>query len=138
MKTLLTVIIIILTGCGGAFRVADPVASYQYGDEGRTCPELKLELKACRERLRDLDKQRNEKIAANAIVGVVGAVFFWPALLFIDASDVDAIEIQAQRDRYATLAQICLERGCGYVVAPLPVEVKTNQKEVVKQNKDNH
>ena len=109
-----------LSACGGAFRVADPVSSYEYGDENKSCRILQYDLERCKEKYDELVDQRNGKIAANAVLGVTGALLFFPLLFVIDASDVDMIEINAQQKRYASLTKICKDKNCDFEIEELP------------------
>ena len=87
-----------LSACGGAFRVAEPVDAYQYGDQDKPCAILQLDLEDSKEKYDKLVANRNSKIASNAVLGATGALLFFPLLFIIDASDVDVIEIYAQQE----------------------------------------
>ena len=108
-----------LFACGGAFRVAQPVDAYEYGDQDKSCDVLKKDIEICKKQYDQLVADRNEKIAANAILGVTGALLFFPLLFIIDASDVDVIEINAQQKRYASLAKICQNKNCNFEIETL-------------------
>jgi len=130
MKKLIgiTLFICFLTSaCGGAFRVADPVDSYQHGDDTKSCESLRKELKDCKKQYERLAKQREEKIAVNVVLGA-GSLFFLPLMLLMDASDVDMVEINAQKKRYMSLTEICTDKQCGFSIEKLPeISASTNQ-----------
>ena len=47
---------------------------------------------------------KSNKTGKNVALGVTGAVIFWPALLFMDFSDAEKLEIEAYKRRYERLA----------------------------------
>ncbi len=120
MKKLAVVVsLAIITGCGGMARQADPVPAYEYGDSGKNCAVLQTDLENCKTEIARLNDRRNGKIGANAAIGIVSAVIFWPGLFLMDFSDVDVDEIEAQRQRYKSLALICREKNCDFEITEL-------------------
>jgi hypothetical protein len=126
MKTLISLCFVFLFGCAGLLRTPDPVVPYQYGDEAKTCEALQADLEKTLENLSALNKKRKTKIGGNIALAAVGVILFPPLLFAMDFSDVDAIEIKAQRDRHESLARIAVDRGCGFYIEPLePVKSVT-------------
>lgn len=127
MKTLISLFAVFaVVGCAGVLRSPDPVVPYQYGDEAKTCEQLQEGIKATFENLSALNKKRKTKIGGNIALAAVGVIIFPPLLLVMDLSDVDAIEIKAQRDRHESLSRIAVDKGCDFYIEPLEaVKVKT-------------
>jgi len=112
----------LLSGCGGMARTPDPVDTYQYGDESKTCEQLRTDLDTALLSLVDLKKRRKTKIAANLMLTGTGLLLFPPLLLGLDLSDTDKIEINAQRKRYALLGKIATDKGCGFKIEALGLD----------------
>ena len=123
MKKLVSILFMALfiLNCGGVFRTPAPVTPYQYGDEDKSCKALQHELEACKEEHEQLKERRNGKIAANAALGITGAILFFPLLFAMDISDVDVIEIKAQEKRYTSLSKISIDKNCDIEITPLEI-----------------
>lgn len=135
MKTLI-LILFLATSCAGVLRSADPVDPYEYGDEQKTCEELKVELDLSKERLEKLDNLRNAKIVKNAVFGTTGALLFFPLLFLMDVSDVDVINIRAEESRYESLSEITGHKSCDFEVEPIEkLETYTADRTTTVDNK---
>lgn len=114
---LMTVIFIFgVYGCAG--RTPNPVQTYQYGDEKRTCAGLRAELANL-----EADIQRklpdSEKTGSNVALGVAGAFLLVP-WFFMDFSKADQVEIEALRRRYNSLVIISADKDCGFENKAIP------------------
>ncbi|MGA0024237.1 MAG: hypothetical protein ACO3F9_06275 [Burkholderiales bacterium] len=103
-KTFLVLILLCVGAYGCAGRTPNPVQTYQYGDEKRSCAGLRSELSNI-----DADIQRklpdSEKTGSNVALGVAGAFLLVP-WFFMDFSKADQVEIEALRRRYNSLVII--------------------------------
>lgn len=99
-----------LSGCAG--REAHPVSVTQIGDDTLTCPAIQAQIEANQAQARSLDSQRANHNATNAVVGVVGAVLFWPALFALDMTDYERQEMTALQERDQYLQQIAANHKC--------------------------
>jgi len=129
MKIAMFLLAVFCFGCAGLARTPDPVDAYQYGDDSKTCEQLQTNIETTLENLSALNRKRKTKIGGNIALAAVGVILFPPLLLGMDLSDVDAIEIKAQRDRYESLSMIAADKGCNFYIEPLDVvkvKVKTS------------
>jgi hypothetical protein len=99
-----------LSGCAG--REAHPVSVTQVGDDSLSCPAIAAQVSANEEQVRNLDGQRESHNTTNAVVGVVGAVLFWPALFALDTTDYERQEMTALHERDTYLQQVAASHGC--------------------------
>jgi len=138
MKALLLICLaLLLLGCGGLSRSADPVAVYQYGDEDKSCEVLQGDLQRSLSRLEVLRQRRTTKIAANAMLTGTGVLLFPPLLLGLDLSDVDLTNIKAEHKRYNALAQFARNKKCGFDIEPLP-PLKTKKAKPIMAVSEQH
>ncbi len=100
--------LLLLAACGG--RAANPVASYQPGDDSRSCDGLKAELAANEAEIARLlpDEDATGK---NVVLGVAGAFLIVP-WFFMDFKDAEGIEIRAYRRRNVMLRRIASKKSC--------------------------
>lgn len=112
----LMVVAALMTACAG--RTPMPVASYQYGDEQKSCEELRAEMAGLDKRVQELlpDSQKTGK---NVALGVAGAFFLVP-WFFMDFSDSEKVEIRAYQDRAQALNGIMIRKQCAGAVTPAP------------------
>lgn len=120
MKSFIWAFLVILsfTGCAGSFKKVNAIDAYQYGDDKKSCKELQNDLSACKTEYERLQTVRKHKIAGNVIM-VGTSLIFWPALLFIDVSDKDVRNIEAQQTRYQMLSRICIDKNCKFEIPAL-------------------
>lgn len=104
--------VLMVASCGG--RSANPVASYQPGDDSRSCEGLKIEIAANEAEIARLlpDEDATGK---NVILGVAG-VFLIVPWFFMDFKDAEGIELRAYRRRNVMLRGIAANKKC--VVVP--------------------
>jgi hypothetical protein len=123
-------IMALVTSCGGVLRTPDEIPAYEYGDSGKSCDTLKSDLDDCRSEITLIKERQRTKVGINIAMGTVGALLFWPLLFTMDFSDVDAEDLEAQRQRYEAISLICQEKGCNFEIAEL--DLKLNPEPVQK------
>ena len=109
---ILTFGLLITSGCAG--RQANPVASYQYGDEQKSCPFLRAEIAEIENDITRKAKACQGTRGKNVALGVAGAILFWPALFFMDLSGADQVELEALRKRHNALVRLAASKKCGF------------------------
>lgn len=98
----------LLTACAG--RAAHPVAINQYGDQGKSCSALNLEISMIENNVQQLIPQ-TDKTGRNVAFGVAG-LFVWPLWLFMDLSTAEKQELHALRARHDHLINIAQQKQC--------------------------
>lgn len=119
MKNIVLAVLLVCLGAYGcAGRTPNPVQTYQYGDEKRSCAGLRSELSNI-----DADIQRklpdSDKTGSNVALGVAGAFLLVP-WFFMDFSKADQVEIEALRRRHNSLVIIAADKSCGFDDKPIP------------------
>ena len=111
-KIVLITLLICLGAYGCAGRTPNPVQTYQYGDEKRSCEGLRAELSNLEA---DIQKKLpdSDKTGSNVALGVAGAFLLVP-WFFMDFSKADQVEIEALRRRYNSLVIISADKNCGF------------------------
>ena len=104
-----------LVGCGG--RSANPVASYQPGDEQRSCTGLQAEIASNEQEIIRLLPYENAA-GKNVALGVAG-VFFIVPFFFMDFKDAEELEIRALRQRNQRLREIAYNNECSLPASKL-------------------
>ncbi len=104
-----------LVGCGG--RSANPVASYQMGDEQRSCTGLQSEIASNEQEIIKL-LPYEDATGKNVALGVTGFFFIVP-LFFMDFKDAEELEIRAYRQRNQRLREIAYNNGCSLPASKL-------------------
>ena len=108
MKTIAIIICLSMVGCmGTAPRLVD---SYQYGDEKKSCVMLYAEIDSINTKIQEKYSERESKVAGNAVLGVVGALVFFPSLFFMDVKSDELAEINALLDRRQNLFNIMADK----------------------------
>jgi len=102
------VICILWLGCAG--REGNPVQIRQFGDDQKSCKQLRAELSFVESELERL-VPGSSKTARNVALGVTG-VFFIVPLFFIDAKQGAKKEIRAYRQRYNYLIMLAQQKEC--------------------------
>ena len=114
MKKLFVLFLIIpvMVSCAGSFKQIETIPSMSAMDETKTCDQLKLDIVqeygVC---IDHADKIRS-KHAGNAVLGVTGAIIFWPALFALDLSKVDNINYANHVERYNWLVSVAQKNEC--------------------------
>lgn len=112
---------VVLMVCLGTFacagRTPNPVPSYQYGDDKRSCNGIKAELANTEADIMTKIPEA-DKTGQNVALGVAG-VFLIVPWFFMDLSKADQVELEALRRRYNTLVIMASEKQCGFDVKPI-------------------
>lgn len=101
---------VLLTGCGG--REARPVPSTNVADVSLDCPAIAREFDANERQIVATLQEKDGAVAKNVVLGVTGAVIFWPALFFMDPKSPEKVEIDALRNRNRVLDDIARTKRC--------------------------
>lgn len=99
-----------LAGCGG--RAAHPVAATNPSDSAFDCAGIEREFSANERQILATIKERSNAQGKNIMLGMTGALIFWPALFFMDPKSPEKIEIDALRNRNKVLEDIARTKGC--------------------------
>ncbi len=116
---------VMLVGCGG--RSANPIASYQPGDEQRSCTGLQAEIASNEQEIIKL-LPYEDATGKNVALGVTGFFLIVP-LFFMDFKDAEELEIRAYRQRNQRLREIAYNNGCS-----LPASILKFQDEPPEDN----
>jgi len=111
MRIVAILAILALAAC--QTRQANPVSLSQSGDERLDCASIQVMQQKNREEAARLAKLDEGVAMGNAFaVAMSQAWIFWPAVLGVDLSDAEEIEMRALRDRNRRLAEIGRGKGC--------------------------
>jgi len=99
-----------LAGCGG--REARPIAATNMGDVALDCPATAREFEANERQILSTLQEKDGAVAKNVVLGVAGAVVFFPALFFMDPKSPEKVEIDALRNRNRVLEDIARTKRC--------------------------
>ncbi len=108
--TVLTVGILLMTGCGG--RQAYPVQITQPGDYRMGCNQLEGEMSRIRYEIQNKSGQKSQGDNKDTALFVAGMLLFWPSLFFMDLSNSDKVELEALRSRYNHLTNVYNSKDC--------------------------
>ena len=129
---------LLLPACGG--RTANPVQTYQYGDENKSCNILRMEMSQIQAEIGRKISDKEDTTGKNVALGVTG-VFFIVPFFFMDLSDADKIEIEALRNRYNSLSLMVAEKKCGFspqkIVIGNPEAIQQKAEKETKEKSDN-
>ena len=106
---------VMLVGCGG--RSANPIASYQPGDEQRSCTGLQAEIASNEQEIIKL-LPYEDATGKDVALGVTGFFLIVP-LFFMDFKDAEELEIRAYRQRNQRLREIAYNNGCSLPASKL-------------------
>ena len=101
---------VLLTGCGG--REARPVPVTNVGDVSLDCAAITREYEANERQIVATLQEKDGAVAKNVVLGVTGAVLFFPALFFMDPKSPEKVEIDALRNRNKVLEDIARTKRC--------------------------
>ncbi len=104
-------------------RTAMPVHLAQPGDDALSCAEIADERLANRKKAAKLAKLDEGVAISNAFAMTLSQVWFWPAIMGVDMSDVEEIEARAIEQRNVRLAELAKTNGC-----PEPAETTITAK----------
>lgn len=108
MKLLAVTSAVLVSACGG--KAPNPVAQYQPGDEGRSCPGLKTEISSNEAEIARL-LPFEDATGKNVVLGVAGAFLLVP-WFFMDFKEGEATELQALRRRNQWLREVASNKDC--------------------------
>lgn len=109
LMIIFTIIFTLLQGCAG--KTANPVSVYRAYDKDLSCSSIMYSMHEIDENVKKLLPKANKK-GKNIALGVTGALVFWPALLFMDFSDAEKVEIKAYKKRYQRLTKLYNAKQC--------------------------
>ncbi|MGH6859744.1 MAG: hypothetical protein ACRECY_05770 [Phyllobacterium sp.] len=102
--------ILAVSACGG--REAHPVKTTDPTDSQFDCAGIAREFDANERSIISINTERSDANAKNAVLGVTGAVLFFPAVFFMDPKSPERVEIEALRNRNVVLTDIARTKGC--------------------------
>ncbi len=101
-----------LVDCAGR-RAANPVTTYQYGDEKMSCSDLETSIAEVDVQLPIKRRGMNHK-GRNTTAFIVG-LFLWPVWLAMDLSKDEGVEFNALHRRRESLIRIMVDNGCNEI-----------------------
>jgi len=93
-----------------------PPAQYQ----GYTCAQLGVELQSAQARMEVISEQLDEKASKDQLVGVVGAVVFFPALFLLGGSSQLEIDYAGLLGRVEAMRQTAFQKKCATIGSRSP------------------
>ena len=106
---LIVIVLFFVQGCAG--RAAHPVQVAQSGDNKKTCKSLRKEIKKIRQKLKKMMPAIKKADKKRTLLMLSGGLLVVP-WFFLDLSDADKIEANAQRARYNYLVDRGVKRNC--------------------------
>ena len=106
---LIVVVLFFVQGCAG--RAAHPIKVAQSGDVKKTCNELRHETKKYRRNIKKMIPAVKAADKKRTLLMLSGGLLIVP-WFFLDLSDADKIEANAQRARYNYLVDRGVKRNC--------------------------
>lgn len=104
-----------LSACAG--REAVTVAEFTRQDDLFTCPEIDREIGRNNDAMRSRAVEAHDRQGRNIMVGAVGILLFWPALVALDLKDAAGEELSALENRNRALVRYADQRGCSVQTA---------------------
>ena len=106
---LIVIVLFFVQGCAG--RAAHPVQVAQSGDNKKTCKSLRQETKKIRQKVKKMIPAVKKAAKKRTLLMLSGGLLIVP-WFFVDLSDADKIETNAQRARYNYLVDRGVKRNC--------------------------
>ena len=106
---LIVVVLFFVQSCGG--RAAHPVKVAQSGDNKKTCKSLRKETKKIRQKVKKMIPDVKAADKKRTLLMLSGGLLIVP-WFFLDLTDADKIEANAQRARYNYLVDRGVKRNC--------------------------
>ena len=100
----------ILAGCGA--RSSNPVAISQPGDKDLTCAQIEEQVRTNNALAIQKAGGNEATVNQNAAAVAVGVLVFWPAMLAMDLSNSEQIELRALQDRNRSLERLYRNKDC--------------------------
>ena len=113
---LVVVVLFFVQGCAG--RAAHPVKVAQSGDVKKACKSLRKETKQIRQNIKKMIPAVKKADKKRTLLMVSGGLLIVP-WFFLDLSDADKIETNAQRTRHNYLVDVAKKRNCRFKVSKL-------------------
>ena len=113
---LIVVVLFFVQGCAG--RAAHPVKITQSGDNKKTCKSLYKETEKIRQNLKKMIPAVKKADKKRTLLMLSGGLLIVP-WFFLDLSDADKIETNAQRARHNYLVGIAKKSNCRFKAAKL-------------------
>ncbi len=99
-----------MSACGA--RSSNPVAISQPGDKDLTCEQIAGQVQANNTLAVEKAGGKQEVANQNAAAVAVGVLVFWPAMLAMDLSNSEQIELRALQDRNRSLERLYRGKDC--------------------------
>ena len=106
---LIVVVLFFVQGCAG--RAAHPVQVAQSGDNKKTCKSLRKETKQIKRNVKRMMPAIKKADKKRTLLMLSGGLLIVP-WFFLDLTDADKIETNAQRARYNYLVDRGVKRNC--------------------------
>ena len=113
---LVLVVLFFVQGCAG--RAAHPVQIAQSGDNKKTCKSLRKETKRIKQKVKKMIPAVKKADKKRTLLMLSGGLLIVP-WFFLDLSDADKIETNAQRARYNYLVDRGVKRNCRLKVSQM-------------------
>ena len=113
---LIVVVLFFVQGCAG--RAAHPVKVAQSGDVKKTCNEIRHETKKYRRNIKKMIPAVKAADKKRTLLMLSGGLLIIP-WFFLDLTDADKIEANAQRARHNYLVDIAKKSNCRFKVSKL-------------------
>ena len=108
---LIVVVLFFVQGCAG--RAAHPVQVAQSGDLKKACKSLRKETKKIRQNIKKMIPAVKKADKKRTLLMVSGGLLIVP-WFFLDLSDADKVEANAQRARHNYLVNVAKKRNCRF------------------------
>ena len=112
---LILIVMILFLTQGFAGRAAHPVQVAQSGDNKKTCKSLRKETKQIRQKIRRMIPVVKKADKKRTLLMLSGGLLIVP-WFFLDLTDADKIETNAQRARYNYLVDRGVKRNCRFKI----------------------
>ena len=113
---LIVIVLFFVQGCAG--RAAHPVQVAQSGDNKKTCKSLRKETKKIRQKVKRMIPVVKKADKKRTLLIISGGLLIVP-WFFLDLSDADKIETNAQRARHNYLVDVAKKRNCRFKASKL-------------------
>lgn len=113
---LIVVVLFFAQGCAG--RVPNPVKVAQSDDVKKSCDEIRYGVKKYRRNIKKMIPAVKAADKKRTLLMLTGGFLILP-WFFLDLSDADKIEANAQRARYNYLVDLAKKRNCRFKVSKL-------------------
>ena len=113
---LIVVVLFFIQGCAG--RAAHPVQVARSGDTKKACKSLRKETKQIRQKVKKMIPAVKKADKKRTLLMLSGGLLIVP-WFFLDLSDADKIEANAERARHNYLVDVAKKRNCRFKVSKL-------------------